>query len=343
MIDHEHRVAIIGGGLAGLACAHALREAGIEPTVFDRGRFPGGRLSSRSVPAEQKAITMYDYGAPMIHVDEATFMKQCTDWIEEGAAAWWTPIHEHPDRTVTREHRVLAGVPGMNSIIDLYSKQAVLKRSINVSALKYADGFWTLVTESYQSSQNTIEQFDHVVLAMPAAQARRLIDTAKIGCFQPLNALSSITTWVCMMKLDLGFQTESIPDIIDTDEGDRIVFSHRRPGRTINSGWTTMVYYANHVWSEEHRDLHKDDLTPLIRMRALRAIGLRLNSDVRPEHVLDLRVHRWGLARSEVRLEDLYLYNRAMRVGCCGDWVARGDAQAAYLSGRSLADAMLRD
>eukprot|EP00438_Fugacium_kawagutii_P026496 Skav202807 [mRNA] locus=scaffold326:975371:978207:+ [translate_table: standard] len=41
-------VAIIGGGVAGLACAKRLRSHGVNATVFDTGkREPGGRASSR--------------------------------------------------------------------------------------------------------------------------------------------------------------------------------------------------------------------------------------------------------------------------------------------------------
>jgi oxygen-dependent protoporphyrinogen oxidase len=38
------RVAIIGGGLAGLTCAYALKQRGVEAVVFDASAMPGGRL-----------------------------------------------------------------------------------------------------------------------------------------------------------------------------------------------------------------------------------------------------------------------------------------------------------
>jgi predicted NAD/FAD-dependent oxidoreductase len=37
------RVAVIGAGMAGLACARRLADAGIAPVVFDKGRGIGGR------------------------------------------------------------------------------------------------------------------------------------------------------------------------------------------------------------------------------------------------------------------------------------------------------------
>ena len=43
------RIAIIGAGMAGLSCADALRDEGHEIALFDKGRGPGGRMSTRRV------------------------------------------------------------------------------------------------------------------------------------------------------------------------------------------------------------------------------------------------------------------------------------------------------
>lgn len=47
------RVAIVGGGIAGLACAKELQALGLNPVVFDTGvHAPGGRCSSRALTVE---------------------------------------------------------------------------------------------------------------------------------------------------------------------------------------------------------------------------------------------------------------------------------------------------
>jgi len=38
------QVAVVGAGVAGLACARTPRDHGVDVTVFDKGRSPGGRL-----------------------------------------------------------------------------------------------------------------------------------------------------------------------------------------------------------------------------------------------------------------------------------------------------------
>ena len=42
-------VTVVGAGIAGLACARALTAGGSAVRVLDRGRRPGGRMSSRTL------------------------------------------------------------------------------------------------------------------------------------------------------------------------------------------------------------------------------------------------------------------------------------------------------
>lgn len=43
------RIGAIGAGMAGLSCAQALRRQGHAVVLFDKGRGPGGRMSSRRI------------------------------------------------------------------------------------------------------------------------------------------------------------------------------------------------------------------------------------------------------------------------------------------------------
>jgi len=56
MTPGKPTVAIVGGGLAGLAAACALAEAGFSVTVFERRPFLGGRASSYQLPATEEVV-----------------------------------------------------------------------------------------------------------------------------------------------------------------------------------------------------------------------------------------------------------------------------------------------
>ncbi|HOX24665.1 MAG TPA: FAD-dependent oxidoreductase [Candidatus Krumholzibacteria bacterium] len=52
-------IAVIGAGVAGLACAERLAENGLQVVVFDKGRQPGGRVAHRS-----RFGLSFEHGAP---------------------------------------------------------------------------------------------------------------------------------------------------------------------------------------------------------------------------------------------------------------------------------------
>ena len=62
------KVAIIGGGIAGLSCSNHLKLLGIENSVYDTGkRFVGGRCSSRIVNIDGRPVIL-DHSAQFIPI-----------------------------------------------------------------------------------------------------------------------------------------------------------------------------------------------------------------------------------------------------------------------------------
>lgn len=60
----QKRVAVIGSGIAGLSAAYGLKQAGFDPTVFEKDSFPGGRMSSEHVDGfiiDKAAYTFPEY------------------------------------------------------------------------------------------------------------------------------------------------------------------------------------------------------------------------------------------------------------------------------------------
>jgi copper homeostasis protein len=68
------RVAIIGGGIAGLTVAHRLLARNVEVVVIDKGRRAGGRLCTRAVELPDGRTARFDLGPPVLyarHRDDA--------------------------------------------------------------------------------------------------------------------------------------------------------------------------------------------------------------------------------------------------------------------------------
>ena len=68
------RVAIIGAGMSGLACARRLVDAGLSPVVFDKGQGIGGRMATRRVDGLQ-----FDHGAQYVTAQDSGFAAVLRD------------------------------------------------------------------------------------------------------------------------------------------------------------------------------------------------------------------------------------------------------------------------
>lgn len=93
-------VAIIGAGISGLACADALVASRHRVTLFDKGRGPGGGMSTRPAPVGDRSL-QFDYGAQYFTKRDPGFVAQIREWETTGVAVRWprpttTPGSERP-------------------------------------------------------------------------------------------------------------------------------------------------------------------------------------------------------------------------------------------------------
>jgi predicted NAD/FAD-dependent oxidoreductase len=102
--------------MSGLAAAMRLQNAGARVVVFDKGRGPGGRMSTR-----RHGDYSFDHGAPYFTVSDARFQKIVDQWTQAGAAeVWGAPIAVvEGDRRVDAAGPGLCyvGTPGMNAVV----------------------------------------------------------------------------------------------------------------------------------------------------------------------------------------------------------------------------------
>src|ERR687885_2141703 len=82
-------VVVVGAGIAGTACARALRGAGIRVRVLDRGRRVGGRMALRRERTGDVEHVV-DIGASYFTVSDPAFGAVVADWRSRGLAREWT-------------------------------------------------------------------------------------------------------------------------------------------------------------------------------------------------------------------------------------------------------------
>jgi renalase len=148
-------VLVVGAGIAGLACARELVDAGVPARVVERDRVVGGRLASKRIDGRYA-----DIGAAYLTADDHAFRGRLDSWRVAGLAQPWT------DTLVSFAGGSTTPVPAPGPM--RWSAPGGL-RSLAEDLAAELDV--TLGLELLELPQ----QEDPIVLAMPGPQAERLI------------------------------------------------------------------------------------------------------------------------------------------------------------------------
>ncbi|RZU34384.1 NAD(P)/FAD-dependent oxidoreductase [Blastococcus saxobsidens] len=308
-------VTVVGAGIAGLSCARALAGAGVTVRVLDRGRRPGGRMSSRTIHGRP-----VDLGASYLTAGaDSPFAGVVGDWVTRGLARPWTDTFAvaGPDGLRRRTTGPLRyGAPaGLRSLVE------------------------DLATGLTVSSQHTVRQVTPgpvvdgarvpaVALAMPGSQAGRLLDPASA-----LAREAAAEEWRPTLAVVLGWSSRRWPADLHgvfvndspvlewiADDGDR-----RGDGAPVLVAHTTPDLAARHL-------AHPDAAVPEVVGAVRSVLGMHADPDW-------THVHRWSSAKPAAPRDEPFALVDG--IGLCGDgWHAPSKVESAWASGAALGRAL---
>jgi predicted NAD/FAD-dependent oxidoreductase len=310
-MDHR-RIAIVGAGLAGLACAHGLTRHGATVALFDKGRGPGGRTSTRRI-ATPAGEAQFDHGAIGFEAHDPDFQAQVNHWAEQGVAAPWPAAGDG----------MWVGVPGMNALTRALSADLDVRHGQHVSGMARRGAHWHV-----QAGDDVYGPYDALVLAIPAEQAAPLLGLHDFDMARRALQASSTPCWTVMACFDRALPG---PDVVAGRQHlARAVRNNAKPGRNGPEAW---VIQASPAWSRAHLE----DAPETVIEALLAALGEKLDGDMpAPVHAT---AHRWRFALPGSMMVGA-MWNGAMALGACGDWLLGPTVEQAWLSGRQLARMM---
>ncbi len=318
-------VAVIGAGLAGLTLAAPLAKRGFTVTVFDKGRAPAGRMSTRRGEAGG-----YDHGAQYFTARDPDFQRQVERWMGQGLVARWN------GRFGTLEHGVLTpkadnpvryvGVPGMNAPIRDLASCLDVRSGVRVERVQRERGAWRLTSERGED----LGRFDRVAVAVPAPQAVPLLAEAPALAAR-VAGVGMEPCWAVMARF-----AEPLPLAVDGAfvHGSPLSWAARdssKPGRAPGERW---VLHATPEFSRAHLEDAPEAVVPLLLEAWRQASGV----NVTPGEAV---AHRWRHAQAESALSEGALFDAGLGLGVCGDWCAGSRVEGAWRSGVALARRLL--
>ncbi len=337
-------VAVVGAGMAGIACARTLAQGGHQVTVFEAGQAIGGRMATRA-----SAFGTFDPGVQYFTVRDPRFVRAlqtvpdlCKRWSantvrvldEVGRVADVGLPPQEPHWVATPGMNALASrwaLPLMNEHdVELETRVTHLERDTLHSHL------WQLRTQGPLGTQQVFSSFDAVVLAIPAEPARLLLNTSQQadGLGQQLDVVKMAPCWTLMLAfpqaMQPGLTTLGPQWNAARSTHHRIAWLARessKPGRGAVERWTIQ---ASPAWSQEHLE----DDAARIQAKLLKAFAEITGIRAVPAHVDTMR---WPYAQTTVPLGKSHLWDAGTNLGVCGDWCLGHRVEDAFVSGLELA------
>ncbi len=321
-MDGSHsEIAVIGAGMAGLACASKLVEEGHNVQVFDKGRGPGGRMAARRAEIASETVS-FDHGAQYFTARDPGFCAVVEGWEEQGVVARWSAAEK------AKGDAAWVGVPGMNAPIRAMARalgesgRDVLW-SARIEALRRVDGRWRI------EAGEAVYTADTVLVAIPAEQTRDLLKP----CAPDYAAIAaSVTSEPCWAVMAAFAERLPIFSHVTSDSASPISWAARNSSKPGRSGEETWVLHASPERSRELIDVPREEAGPIL-------LGdFFVQMQVKPAIPIHTAAHRWLYAQPDSLKGEPAHYDAEARIGIAGDYLHSPRVEGAWLSGVALAD-----
>lgn len=333
-------VGVVGAGLSGLMAARVLQDHGLEVTLFDKGRRPGGRANTREHDGHS-----FDHGAQYFTVRDPVIRRYLDAWVEDGVAAEWRAslVRVAEDGSVgeAKPGPRYVGRPGMIDVAAHLASELSVESGRRIAAVEAGEDAgedgrrWRLVDENGAVAG----RFHRVIVAVPAPQAVPLLK-ATPGLAQAAGSVDMAPCWAGMFvfpgPVNPGFDGAFVA-------GDGLSWIARdasKPGRSSEESW---VVHASPAWTRARLELDREEAADEL-LEAFRTLleesGAPSGGDALPDPLFR-RAHRWGYALADGPVDGGCLWDGDAGIGACGDWCQGGRVEGALLSGIALAGRIL--
>ena len=336
--------AIIGAGMAGIACARTLVKAGHQVTVFEKAAQVGGRTASCDTPHGS-----FDAGTQYFTVRDDRFAQAlatvpgvCRPWSANSVRVLdATGRVASPSQPPNEAHWVAC--PGMDALATTWAQpleQAgqlhTNTRVVCIERDRLRPSGWQLSSENASGEQQVYAGFDAVLLALPGPSARALMVSSDLH--SPLIDTMANATMAACWSLMLAFPQAIGPGLTTLgpqwnaarSTHHRIAWLARESSKPQRSSLERWTVQASPAWSEEHLE----DNPTRIQDKLLKAFSEVTGIRAAPSFV---QVRRWRYAQTLQPLGQTYLWDADAQLGACGDWCLGHRLEDAFISGLELA------
>jgi renalase len=322
------RIAIIGGGLAGLTCATALKGlASVQ--VFEESVFVGGRIRRF-----QLGDNRHDHGEQYFTISNPLFLNIVEAWKRVGLVrdyeGWIVELERGQISNISDYAQRYTGYPTMQAIAENLARNSNVKLSTSITEVeKQENGQWRLFDGrgSYQGL------FDIVIIATAAQQVSSLAKS--VPSIRDLsNKIDMTVCWSAMFDfskpLGLPFDAAFV-------RGSPLSWVSRYQGEDDSQvAVESWVMHCSPEWSMQYAASFRGRVMHALLDAFFEAIDIPAQ---KPE---SSNVHCWKHALPINPIDQDCLFDESAAMGACGDWCTAPRIEGAVLSGFSMADRVMK-
>lgn len=321
------RVAVVGAGISGLTCASTLKARGAHVVVYEAARRPGGRAATEITPAGS-----FDHGTQYFTAHSADFDRLVSEWCGDGLVQAWTAQviavegEGAVDKTASARRYIVRD--GMQALGRRLAAEVDIRFDVTVASVTKRGNSWHLLDA--QGANLAHGGYDAVVLAIP--QPAELLDAAP-ELARRARRIVWQPCWAALLAIEPASGFEFGGAFVNDHPA--LAWVTREESKltlrsTLGERW---VLHATPRWSALHLNHSVDDVAATLAG----AFASRFNFGFRPSF---LTARRWLTAMPANPLKQSFLWDPVLRIGAAGDWCAGPRLEGAFMSGRSLAQAI---
>lgn len=316
----HHRIAIIGAGMAGLACARRLHCAGMTVELFDKAARAGGRMASRALSLAH-GTTMLDHGAQYFTARDPDFRTLCNEALTAGVIEPWTAAlrdERNAVQVVDEQEARYRGYPDMNALPRWLAQGLALQCRAEVRELHRGSAGWSLQFTDGRAEAG----FAAVVVTLPAEQTAVLLKNISPLLATQARSAHSAPCWAGLFGFAHAARWPAWQALRLPEHHCLGWLARSRDGRAL-------IAHATPQWTRAHLE-QAPDIVQAALLAAVHECAPDLGT---PEFAT---VHRWRYALVERAADAPYGFDPAMRLAVCGDWLLGPRVEFAWMSGNAL-------
>ena len=311
---------IIGAGFSSAVLSQLLISKNL--LIFDKGRGPGGRSSTRRV----ENIGFFDHGLQYISARTKEFDLFLNQHLQSSIKEWNGNFRSFENNKIIDSKKYIGKLGNNDFVKDLLSAKAEYCQEL--LSVKRKNNKWTL-----QFKDKKDRECERLILTIPMEQCQKITNSLNLslnfeGTMEPnLTAMIAFNKPLKISSVGIKFQKNSILGWAGNES------SKLRIGNNKNLELWTLQSSLD--FAKKYCHIYRDKKDEVLELMTQEFLTLLKIKNVEISHK---NIHGWLYAFKSKNFSNKFYWNKDVNLGICGDWMSGPKAEDAWSSATLLAN-----